>query len=256
MKTSTSLKDDLRRIRKHKIVCAVSRDAGELRAFYDNIYVPYIRARHGDLSLPDGWGVVAATAQSGDFIAARGADGAMIGGIVLGRTPSNLYARSIGLVRNDKAVLRTGAISALYLACFRQAEEYGYDRVGFGLTAPFLNDGLIRFKRKWGLRLLNQRDQGIWLRFNTAGAAVASFLIHNPFIYRHAGKLHGAVFVADPASLDAQGARMLHDSYYLPGMEALHICGVESDGEHSLPPDADAGDRVSPTGRRLYAGAR
>lgn len=255
MKRSTSLKDDLRRIRKHRIACAVSRDVAELRRFYQDIYVPYIRARHGERALPDGWEVVIRTAQSGDFIAARDGNGGLIGGILLGRSAGKLYARSIGLVSDEKAVMNTGAISALYRACFERAVEYGYDRVGFGLMGPFLNDGLLKFKRKWGVRLVNEVEPGIWLQFNTTSASVQSFLINNPFIYRHAGSLHGAVFVADPASLNEEAARALHASYYLPGMEALHICGVDPGGEHPRPPEDVANHRVSTTGRSLYARA-
>jgi hypothetical protein len=246
MKQSSSLKDDLRRIRKHKIACTISRDAAELRRFYDDIYVPYIRARHGDLSLPDGWEVVIKTAQSGDFITARGADGAMLGGIVLGRSAKRLYARSIGLVSDEKAVLNTGAISALYRACFERAEAYGFDRVGFGLTGPFLNDGLLKFKKKWGVRLLNEVDPGIWLQFNKASTAVKSFLLNNPFMYRDAGTIHGAVFIADPGALDEEGEDTLRASYQLPGMASFHICGVE-DGRTQAPSPL-----MAVTGRRLY----
>jgi len=182
MKKNSSLKDDLRRIRKNKIVCEVSRSTADLHTFHENIYVPYIRSRHGELSLPDSLDVLKRTLTGGELIIAKGDNGEMIGGIVLGRNSKRIYARAFGLISNEKATLKTGVGSALYKACFERAEWYGYDRVGFGLAAPFLNGGLLKFKKKWGVRLLNEHVDGIWLQFNKTTAAVGSFLINNPFI--------------------------------------------------------------------------
>jgi hypothetical protein len=255
MKKSSSVKDDLRRMRKNKIVCEVSHNTAELREFYDNIYLPYILARYGDLALPDGWDVMVSTANGGELILAKSAAGELLGGILMGRNSKRMYARAVGQISNDRATMNTGVGSALYLASFERAKLYGYDRVGFGLTGPFLNDGLLRFKKKWGLRLLNECVQGIWLQFNNATAAVESFLINNPFIYRDAGKIYGIVFTSDPELTDDQSLHTLKSRYYLPGMESLQICRITGTGKAQIPGMA-ANNYMSETGRNLYGVTR
>jgi len=252
MKNSSSVKDDLRRIRKNKIVCELSHNSAELRAFYDNIYLPYILARHGELALPDGWDVMVNTAKGGELILTKSATGELLGGILLGRKSKRIYARAVGQISNGKAIMNTGVGSALYLACFERAKLHGYDRVGFGLTGPFLNDGLLKFKKKWGLRLLNESMHGIWLQFNNATPAVESFLINNPFIYRDADKIYGIVFTADPELMDDQSLHTLNSLYYLPGMESLQICRVSGTGKAQMPGKA-ANNFISETDRNLYS---
>ncbi|KAF0192808.1 MAG: hypothetical protein FD165_578 [Gammaproteobacteria bacterium] len=255
MQTSSSLKDDLRRIRKNNIVCETAGNSRDLRTFYERMYMPYIAARHGELSLPDSWETIVETERCGELIFAKGADGEPIGGIVVGRNAENMYARSLGLISHEKELLKTGVMSALYLACFERARSYGYDRVGFGLTGSFLNDGLLRFKKKWGLQLVDECKQGIWLQFNNATPAVGSFLTNNPFIYRQDDKIHGATFVEGSELMDDESLRKLHSYYYLPGMESLHICPIKSDARQSPIPPALAGQLVWGTNRRLFAKA-
>lgn len=256
MEKSSSLKEDLRRVRKYKIVCETAHNTTDLRTFYEKMYVPYVSARHGNLSLLDSWETIVKTEKSGELIFAKGIDGEPIGGITLGRNSHNLYARSLGLISHEKSILKTGVMSALYRACFERAKLYGYDRVGFGLTGPFLNDGLLRFKKKWGLQLVNECKQGIWMQFNNATPAVESFLINNPFIYRDADKIHGVIFIADPKSMDSKSLRTLHSLYYLPGMESLHICGIKP-GSGCFPvPERLANNFVWGTSRGLYTRAR
>ena len=255
MKKSSSLKDDLRRVRKNKIICEISRDVADLRVFYEGIYVPYILARHGNMSVPDGWDTLLRTAQGGELILAKDANGKILGGMLLGRNSKKIYARAVGLIGNEKTVLKTGVGSALYQACFERAAAHGYDRLGMGLTAPFLTDGILQFKKKWGLRLLNEHEQGIWLQFNHATAAVGSFLINNPFIYRDAGKIHGAVFTEDPQALGSESLRRLHAAYYLPGMESLHVCSIKAGSGESQSPVDTANTLVFGASRNLYTGA-
>lgn len=250
MNKSKSLKDDLRRIRKYGIVSEVSCDAADLHAFYERIYTPYILGRHGELSLLDSWNDFTRIAKNGELILAKGRGGEVIGGILMGRNRERIYARAIGLTGSDRTILKTGVMSALYLACFERARVHGYDRVGFGLTAPFLNDGLLRFKRKWGLRLLNEFQQGIWLQFNNATAAVGSFLVNNPFIYRDAGNMYGLIFTAADELMNDENRSALHSRYYLHGMDALHICGIDpATGKAQFPQAAPV--RVAGT-RLLY----
>ena len=255
VKKSSSLKDDLRKIRKNKVVCEVSNSHDDLRNFYFHIYKPYILARHGSLSVPDPWEKCAQMANNGELIVAKDDTGRIIGGHLLEMDNEKIHARLIGLISDDREILKKGAMAALYLASFDRAEFYGFDRIFFGATGPFLNDGLLGFKKKWGLRLLNECINGMWLQFNNASAGVESFLVHNPFIYRNAEKVHGAVFSVDAASMNDQNLQILYSRYYLPGMESFHICETGSVNKKNNCNETTL-NIISDTGRRLYTSTK
>ena len=113
MKSSSSLKEDLRRIRKNKIVCETSGESADLRMYYEKMYFPYITGRHGDLSLPDSWEKIVENEKWGELIFAKDSEGNSIGGIVLERPSEKLFARLLGLISKEKDILRTGVMSAL-----------------------------------------------------------------------------------------------------------------------------------------------
>lgn len=251
MKKSSSLKDDLRKIRKNKVVCEVSNSPEDLCNFYYHIYKPYILARHGSLSVPDPWDKCAQMAQNGELIVARDDTGGIIGGHLLEKDNEKMHARLIGLISDDKEILKKGAMAAMYLASFDRAEFYGFDRIFFGATGPFLNDGLLGFKKKWGLRLLNECINGIWLQFNNATTGVESFLVHNPFIYRNAGKVHGVVFSSFSDLMNDENPQMLTSQYYLPGMETFNVCDVGAFNNKKTR-DMESMTFIPDTRRRLY----
>lgn len=254
VKKSSSLKEDFRRVRKHEIRCETSRDSANLRTFYEQMYLPYINARHGELSLPDSYETIVDTVKTGELIVARDRDGKLIGGMVLGRHPEYLFARSIGVLSNDRDLLKTGVMSALYMACFERAPGYGFDSVWFGMTGPFLNDGVLRFKKKWGARLVNEFSEGVWLQFNRATPAVESFLINNPFIYRDGKQMRGAAFVANTESVDSDSLHALHASYYMPGMVSLDVRALKPGSNEIAIPATLANDLVWGTRRAIYKG--
>ena len=43
--------------------------------------------------------------------------------------------------------------SALIYLFICWAKKQGFNTIHFGLTRPFLNDGSLRFKRKWGIAI-------------------------------------------------------------------------------------------------------
>jgi len=48
-------------------------------------------------------------------------------------------------------LLHRGASAALYALSFEWARERGFERIDWGRSTAFANDGLHRYRRNWGL---------------------------------------------------------------------------------------------------------
>jgi hypothetical protein len=58
----------------------------------------------------------------------------------------------LGVLGGADIHVRGGVIAALYKMTLEWARDNGIEEIDFGRTCAFPNDGLARFKRKWGLR--------------------------------------------------------------------------------------------------------
>ena len=132
----------------------------------------------------------------------------------------------LGVVPGDRVAAQVGKSSdalALYLASLQRARELGYDRLGIGMSRPFLNDGLLRYKRKWGLRLNGEFGRGgVWLRFKPDSESARSFLCNNPFLHVSRGNIHGACFTGATERGPAETTALIRDSH-LNGMQTLQL---------------------------------
>lgn len=142
-------KNDLRRIRRQGYTQKVTSAKAELKRFYDEVYAPYIRFVHGaDANLAARWFVVQ-QGSKGALIKVMKDDGLAAAGVVLpaGDVLTSLW---MGVPEARLTDRPEAAISALYKFFLEYAIEKGFKSADFAGTRAFLNDGALRFKRKWG----------------------------------------------------------------------------------------------------------
>jgi SAM-dependent methyltransferase len=63
-----------------------------------------------------------------------------------------LVVNHVGTRDGDPSLMARGALAALYEAFVRVAQERGFQRIDAGRSRPWRNDGLCRYKWKWGFR--------------------------------------------------------------------------------------------------------
>ena len=81
-----------------------------------------------------------------------------IAGIVFHRARDAFFCDAFGALGEDGRSGKSGAAAGIFHFCIREAREMGCRQVDFGGFRPSLDDGLLRFKRKFGVRLVKQRD--------------------------------------------------------------------------------------------------
>jgi hypothetical protein len=128
---------------------------------------------------------------------------------------------SMGVRDGDRRYLKRGALAAVYYFAFRYFTQKGFTNVGLGLSRAFLNDGVLRYKAKWGQRLVGTVPDRIAFTVVDETPASASLLQSNPFIFERSGRLYGAVFLADLDPLPADRVEGMKKEYLHEGLAKL-----------------------------------
>jgi hypothetical protein len=150
--TCEELFSDRERKRERKKALAfpyeTSRDPADLQVFYDTMYLPFLRTRHQHPTILEfDYLLNNYLKKNGELLFIK-KDGEVIAGGLCNLVGETYLLGTLGL--KDEAFINEGAIAALYYYGIRLAYERGAKFVDLGLSRPFLSDGVVIYKRKWG----------------------------------------------------------------------------------------------------------
>ncbi len=190
---SSNLKNDIRRIRnKYAYTFEVTTDLAGLRFFYDTMYVPYARAQFGEELLLDDFE---------DLLASKNAevlwilkDGVRVAGACFYYRGGKAVLRSLGVQNGDKELVKSGAIQAIYYFTTNYLKEKGCNRADVAGSRPFFSDGVLNYKKKWGLCLTHCQTNVMRVYPLRDTSWVRAFLVNNPCIALETNELVGMVF--------------------------------------------------------------
>jgi hypothetical protein len=231
------LKNDLKRVARNGITCELSHSEADLEVFYHDFYVPHARQRFGKYSQITSLAGFRRQLKHGGLLWAL-RDGQRLAGCTF--THGNIVYRfqAIGAAQGDASVLQLGAFAALYWALIQHAHGLGCKEIDFGGCRAILTDGTLRFKRKFGARLV---DRGYsvrrLLRWSKLNPTVLALLGTAPLIFEEKRHL-SALSMLDlnrPATRDevAQAYRFLR----MPGLHRVHLLsGAGFAAEVTAPP--------------------
>ncbi len=220
MKHSENIKSDLRKIRKHGYQYEITRDKAKFDLFYHTMYRPYMLKAHGNRAALMSYDAMMAKADVTDLLLIKRGDDYIAGENLLYEGDS-VRAWSLGVTDGDYTHVKDGAIGALYYYKVNYLMSRGYDRYNAGASRAFFKDGVLQYKRKWGLRLTVARPGGYWIRTTDKLGSANIFLRDNPFIHIKNGALFGLVFIEDDAVLSHEAVNNIIKTYDIPGLQEL-----------------------------------
>lgn len=152
----SSAKADLRKHKRRGWTISVGRDPAGVADFHRDYYVPSMRSRYGEDAYVFGSSVLedCLTRKGGEFIGVHEGD-RLIAGLFCRpeERGSSLRFAQLAWLGGDEALYRSGVIGQLYVAAIERAFFHGARKVNFGPVSPYLEDGLMAYKTKWGGRL-------------------------------------------------------------------------------------------------------
>ena len=219
---NSSLQSDLRRIRKNRLHFEVRNEIDQLYNFYHNMYVPYISKAHDNRAIITDYDFLVHEFRKCDLLLIK-KDQIYIAGCLISHKGNEPRLWSLGVKDANTAYINDGAIGALFYFAVKHLKGRGYNKVNFGLSRPFMNDGVLRYKKKWGLKIISADKIGFMIEPLSQTDGLCGFLLNNPFIFLEKQNFNGAIFVNNEHSFTGKDFERIYKDYYLPGMSHLNI---------------------------------
>jgi len=225
---SHSIEEDLRKIRREGFTAEVSHAEADFDMFYRTMYVPFMSNRHGKHAVIRNVHQLHKWFRHGGLVWVRRRDQRLAGSL-LQRREDVVYKRAIGTADGDWAPAKAGALAALYYYELQYARTQGCARVDFGGSRASLTDGLLRFKRKWGVRIVDEPHfrYDFLVHWNRLDARSVAFLAQTPLIFRRRGELWGVAGLSRPGGATQADAWMAYHSLWMPGLQGLCLVATE-----------------------------
>lgn len=243
-----NVKSDLKRIRKNRLECEVTKDLVLFEEFYRTMYVPHITKTFGAAAaMTDAVKFREQSKKDCELLLVI-QDGERIAGNAIVYEKGRARGWAIGVKNGDERYKKQGALAALYYFEICHLEKRGYSRVHYGGSRPFLRDGAIQYKKKWGMHFTGRIRAGFLLKPLRDTPGVRGFLRHNPFVHAAGPDLHyqGAIF-ADSSDADTSTyIKDIHKNFYFPGMECMMVYDFDGELDRNAVP-ADMASVVSVT---------
>ena len=173
---------ELNKLKKYSY--EIKNDDESLKFFYDRMYAPYINKKFGSA---DDFIYLKKSLRKGELIFTKQND-EYVSGALCEIHNDTYYCQKNGVA--DEKYVKEGALLATYYFPILRAIELDKTIVDFGLSKPFLTDGVLWHKNLWGVRICEEevKKRFIYLK---------NVLFEHPFIYLDNGKLKAAIFPED-----------------------------------------------------------
>jgi hypothetical protein len=216
------------RMKQNGMDFVLSRDESLFRLFYFKMYVPYIRSRHGDACFINGYRLVKTWFKEGVLILIKQRGEYVAGTVVFSRDSVGCLCL-LGVKDSDADLFNQGVIGAVYYYALKYLHHTGCRRVDAGLSRAFLNDGVLRYKRNWGIAITGSSPGGFYMKAMDDSAGVRGFLHGNPFIRSHQGEKQ-AVFFNDSAVIKDEKLKYIKKEQLFNGLERIVINRLKDGG--------------------------
>jgi hypothetical protein len=219
-------KTDLRKIRKYGLGYRISTLEEDYHEFYHRMYVPYLSKRfRNEVIIEPEWKVLRQCRRGELMHVVR--DGRVVACALLHRGGERLAYVWVGVPDSlDDGAMR-GAFSALCYFTILYGYERGCREVDFLGSRPLLDDGLFRYKRKWGTRVVDSLvpRSDILLRPLRFDAPVRAIFERNRFIVRDGAGLAGKLLLDGPVR--REHLRDLLARYHTEGLRRLKVLSTD-----------------------------
>jgi hypothetical protein len=239
-----TVRSDLRRMHRNALTFEVTRDLPSLDDFYHHMYMPYISQVHGASAVVMSYETMKAQFRKCELLLVKKQGLAIAGALILhARTGTRLWC--LGVREPSGQFIADGAISAVYHFAGQYLQNKGLHRMGLGLSRAFLRDGVLRYKKKLGMRLVDAASEYFAFHVPRDTPAARTLLKNTPWIFEENGSLYGAVFVENGQTpLTEQDFRRLHREFFLEGLARVLVVPLDTEVPPATPPH-ELSDRIT-----------
>jgi len=224
--TSGGNAKSVKKVLRKKFTYVVSHSKDDLRLFYYEMYVPYAQRRFGDSAQIYSYKFIRSMFYRCRLLFVE-ADSKQVAGVLLIDTDNELMIHSLGVSSGNVEYVKQGVLFAAYYYAFKWASENEYTRINFGYCRPFLSDGVLAHKKRWGAEVY--REYGLVnlgsyaIKACTRSRGVRGFLSNNPVMVVDGGELKGLVYSEASVPLSAEDVLTSIKTNYVAGLDRLIV---------------------------------
>jgi len=230
IKRSSSVKYIANKIKKNKLKYSISNKNDDLNYFYNKMYTPYIRNRHQNKAFIKKYSEIEKAFHKGELLFIRKEQN-IVAGVIINYDQPNGAPRltQLGVLDGNYDYVKDGVISALYFCAMEYIRDKGFSTLNFGWSRPFLNDGVLNYKKKWRCSFGLESDRMFILLPLTLNHISKEFLINNPFMSIRQNRLVGNIFVDGSAQSKKIDLEKLRKRYRMNGVSSVHMHDLSND---------------------------
>ena len=231
---------DQKRMRYNRLTTSVSHAATDFERFYHEMYVPFLRNRHGAQAVVRSWQCLRRGFDRGGLIWVH-RDGETVAGLLYEQDGHTFRPLYLGTPHGDLQPVKLGALAATYVASVHLAHETGCTRLDFSGNRPSLRDGVLRYKSKWDGVVAEKEDSFFEQRvfWDDSSATALDFLGHIAPIFVDRDGLSGLHVLAGDEPPTASTAKRLRSDLWVPGLQRLYLVSPAGWGEPHPPAPSD-----------------
>jgi hypothetical protein len=226
-RTSENVKSDVRRMNRNGLTYAVTTDPGAIASFYSTMYVPYVERAHGSRTMLTLWDEFALELGRAELMLLQKDGETIAGNLLVDLGGRRARTRAVGVKDGDYAYVKMGAVAALYYLEISHLREKGYERLHYGASRPFVKDGVLCFKRKYGARVVDRDRRMFRIQVARYSDGAKAFLRNNPFISESGGRFYANFFVDRSSDINSRWLRAEMARYNMAGTEAARVYSME-----------------------------
>lgn len=255
--------DDLRRgtrqeiariLRKHRYTCRLTNSADDARQFYTSLYKPYVANRFGpDSVVVDEYRFLRECRRGIVIQLSRGPD--IVAAALLRRVGSSMAIVWSGVASVPAGQRLSGAVDVLDYFSLLYAHLKGCRWLDFGPSRPDLNDGILRYKRKWGCHIGSGwiPQSTIYWSCLKQNSAVDAFLKRHAFLLTGKRGLCALLFLDSRADMEDLRTDILRN--ITPGIASYLVVMVPKPSGNLLSELEGLNPAISVLGAESLSGA-
>jgi hypothetical protein len=196
-----STTSNLSKIRKAGFDYCISHDPADLEVFYQTMYKPFIQGRHRDAARIPSWPSFKRIHENMELLLIT-KDNKQVAGALNLQTVDCYTGYANGVLNADGQLLRDGVVSAIYWFGIVEAHRRGCSTVNLGTSRPFLKNGVLAYKKKWGGHVITDGNEPAFKLLACGNQLAAQrFFEATPFICQHDDKLISLIFLGKHVDL-------------------------------------------------------
>jgi hypothetical protein len=230
-KFSSSARKDIKKIKKFNYTYEITDEIDKLKKFYKKMYLPYLAYKHGKNAIIYNWYLLKLLIKLGyKLLLIKHNNEYISGSIIKIETKKGLIARFGAININRLEYLKKGGCAAYYYFPILYSIKNNIKKINFGTCKPYFEDGLFRYKKKWGTSVIASDKllcpDIIGFKVLKRNEDVYNYLINNPFIFRTQDSFYGLFFAKNHQDVELKKEKIYVDNE-IKGVKRFLIINVE-----------------------------